>query len=403
MNILLLAPSDRSFIARFLPKHDVNTLPIGYSGAPFIGTIIDELLKLNHQVTAITTSPAINNDYQIKEFEAGNFKWVVIPSRPNSIRMNGRKIGRILDLFNYEQKQMAAYILEQSTPDILHAHWSYEFAGAAVRTKLPCLVTVHDNAFKILRYFKNAYRFGRLCMAEYILNKVRFASTVSPYMKSYTERKIKHVEVIPNPITIDLTDKEVHQKIKTRCKTLNSPQLIMINNGWDKHKNGLSGLLAFQQLQANHPLARLYLFGAGSEKGGKAELEAQELGLKNIFFEGVVTHDELIAVLDKTHCLIHPALEESFGVVLIEAMSRGVPVVGGRNSGAVPWVIGEPDLLVDVTDPKKIAKKLLTLLSDQKSYEEHSLKAYSNVLTRFAATPVVASYLDYYTKIIKAW
>ena len=55
MHIAILAPSDRSFISNFLPNQDVNDLPIGYSGAPFIGTLIAELLNKNHRVTAITT------------------------------------------------------------------------------------------------------------------------------------------------------------------------------------------------------------------------------------------------------------------------------------------------------------------------------------------------------------
>ena len=45
MHIVILAPSDRSFITKFLPAYDLNKLPIGYQGAPFIGNIISELLK----------------------------------------------------------------------------------------------------------------------------------------------------------------------------------------------------------------------------------------------------------------------------------------------------------------------------------------------------------------------
>jgi hypothetical protein len=50
MHIALLAPTERSFISQFLPDQDVNALPMGYYGAPFIGTLIAELLHQNHQV-----------------------------------------------------------------------------------------------------------------------------------------------------------------------------------------------------------------------------------------------------------------------------------------------------------------------------------------------------------------
>ena len=126
MHIAILAPSERSFISHFLPDQDVNDLPIGYFGAPFIGTLITELLNNHHQVTAITTSVAINNDYTVKKFTADNFSWIVVPQRPRSLRMNGKKRGYILDFFSDEQKLMVDCIRDVS-PDFVHAHWSYDF------------------------------------------------------------------------------------------------------------------------------------------------------------------------------------------------------------------------------------------------------------------------------------
>lgn len=402
MHIAILAPSDSSFIIKFLPDQDVNNLPMGYPGAPFIGTLITELLNQNHQVTAITTSPAINNDYTVKVFSYGNFRWIVVPKRLHSFRMNGNKLGYILDFFAYEQNQMASCVSDIA-PDIVHAHWSYEFAGTAIKSGFPCLVTVHDNAFQILRFFKNAYRFGRLLMSEHILKQVRFASTVSPYMLPYTEKRCKSVRVIPNPVLIDSTASEIDAVVLNKSQTLAEPRLVMINNGWDERKNGISALLAFKQVQQKFPAATLHLFGRGSEVNGLANQEAVKLDLNNVIYHGSVPHAQLIDELKKAHILIHPALEESFGVVLIEAMSCGVPVIGGMHSGAVPWVINDEKLLVDVTKPEQIAHKIVTLLTDIALYRQLSIQAYTNVLTRFSSNSVVNSYLTYYDEILKVW
>ena len=104
MNIVIASPSDSSYISRFLPNVNKEDLPKGYTGAVFIGTIISELLRQGHVVTAVTTSIAINNDYSVKYFTNNNFTWIVVPSRPHSFRMNGLKLGRILDFFNLEIK-----------------------------------------------------------------------------------------------------------------------------------------------------------------------------------------------------------------------------------------------------------------------------------------------------------
>jgi glycosyltransferase involved in cell wall biosynthesis len=402
MHIAILSPSDNSFIINFLPNKTLDNLPIGYCGAPFIGTIIDELLKLNHQVTAITTTLAINNDYTIKEFSFGHFKWIVVPQRPHSFRMNGKKMGYILDFFAHEQKQMVD-CLQKISPDIVHAHWSYEFAGAAIKSGIPYLVTVHDNAFQILRFFKNLYRFGRLLMSEKLLNQVRFASTVSPYMLPYVNRKCSAVRVIPNPTVIEIVASAIDDFIVIKSQTLNTPRFIMINNGWDKRKNGITGLLAFKKLQQQFPIATLQLFGQGSELNGEAHQDILKLQLKNVFCHGAIPHHQLIEELKKAHLLIHPALEESFGVVLIEAMSFGIPVVGGIHSGGVPWVIQDEQLLVDVTNASEMGTKLTELVTDADKYRQLSRKVYDNVLTRFSVKTVVHDYLCYYHDIIKVW
>jgi glycosyltransferase involved in cell wall biosynthesis len=401
MRIAILAPSDRSFIKDLLNTENFEKLPIGYSGAPFIGILIKELLKLNHSVTAITTSKAVENDYKVKTFKNKNFTWVVVPSRPHSFKMNGNKFGRIVDFFELEQKKLLSSLIA-SAPDIVHAHWSYEFAGAAIKSGLPSLVTIHDNPYVIFKYFKNLYRFGRLLMAEINLRKVIHASTVSPYMLRYANKRCVNVKVIANPVEAYYSYEQINKLVDIRINYLSAPKIVMINNGWDKRKNGKSALLAFKILQQQHPKATLHLYGGGSELNGLANKDAKDLELKNIFFYGAVSHDEIIKALEDAHLFLHSALEESFGVVLIEAMSFGVPVVGGEASGAVPWVINQKELLVDVTNPKIIAQKISEILSDNSLYKELSLLCFQNVISRFSSSFITKEYLNYYEYILNS-
>jgi glycosyltransferase involved in cell wall biosynthesis len=400
MKIALLAPSDKSFVKEFLSNSDKETLPKGYMGAPFIGTLINEFLLLGHEVVAITTTEAIENDYSIKHFKNRNFSWIVVPFRPNSIKNNGKRLGRILDGFAFEQRQMVK-VIKEIQPDFVHAHWSYEFAGAAIKSKLPFLITVHDNPFVILKYFKNVYRFGRLLMAEYNLKKVKFATTVSPYMLEYVSKRCENVEVIPNPIKINFTKENIKELIKEKISTLNSPRIFMINNGWEKRKNGKKGLIAFKFLQKVFPKSSLHLYGGGSEKEGEAYLDARDLNLKNVNYNGIITRKKLMEDLKTAHLLLHPALEESFGVVLIEAMSMGIPAIGGKSSGAVPWVIGEPRLLVDVKKEGEMQKKMIELLSDETIYKDLAMSGFKNVETRFSSNAVATAYLNCYIKVLK--
>ena len=402
MHIAILAPSDRSFTSKHLPDTDFAELPEGSSTAPFIGIIIDELLKRGHTVTAITTSKAIRNNYSTQEFKHKKFTWIVVPFRPHSFRMNGTHKGRILDLYGLEQNMMLKH-LKTTKPDIVHAHWSYEFAGAAVKSGFPCLVTIHDDAVKVLYFFKNLYRLGRLIMSEAILKKTRFASTVSPYMIPYALKRVKNTRLIANPVVISEEFETIETLIQVKVNQLLNAKIVMINNGWDNRKNGIKGLMAFKELQNKYPNITLHLFGNGSENNGAAYTDVEKLEVQNVHFYGAVDHSFLMKTLMDTHLLLHTSLEESFGVVLIEAMSFGIPVIGGNSSGAVPWVVNNENLLVDVRNSHEIALKMEDLLVNSERYKDYAKSGYTNAASRFSVNSVVNDYQAYYEEIVAQW
>ena len=399
MHIAILAPSHKSFISEFLPNIKSSELPEGLLSAPFIGTLIKEMLGMNHSVTAITLTKALNNDYGIKRFKSDNFEWIVVPYRPHSIRFNGNKIGRILDFYHFERFEMIKKIKE-ICPDIVHAHWSYEYAGVALKCDFPHLITIHDNAIKVLFFFKNIYRLGRLIMSELYLRQANFVSTVSPYMLDYSTQRCLNTHIIPNPTKISFDFEMIKSFISKRSSSLVSAQIVMINNGWDTRKNGKNALLAFQKLKKRMPNVSLHLFGQGSEENGLANKDALSIGLENVNYYGIIPHDKLMDKLVQTHLLLHTSLEESFGVVLIESMSLGIPAIGGINSGAVPWVINDNNLLVDVENAQAIMDKMFEILTNKDVYEKLSLFGYSNVKARFSSENVVKRYIELYDEVL---
>jgi glycosyltransferase involved in cell wall biosynthesis len=81
-------------------------------------------------------------------------------------------------------------------------------------------------------------------------------------------------------------------------------------------------------------------------------------------------------------------------------MSFGVPVIGGNKSGAVPWVINDPQLLVDVTKSKLMAIKMFDILTNTSLYKNIAIECYHNVAERFSSNAVIALYLAYYEQIL---
>jgi glycosyltransferase involved in cell wall biosynthesis len=76
-----------------------------------------------------------------------------------------------------------------------------------------------------------------------------------------------------------------------------------------------------------------------------------------------VSNDDLPALYNLATCLVYPSLYESFGLVQLEAMACGCPVVGA-NAGAIPEISGDAALLFDPYKPEEMAEKLLAMLRD---------------------------------------
>lgn len=398
LHIGIAGPISTESVARFL-KGDVTALPKGYSGAPLLGTLIGALLARGHQVSAYTTSRNLPLELAQPVMAQGErFKIYYCPERTHSVRMNGWHLGRIVDFFRLERRYLKQAIMIDS-PDIVHAHWAYEFALAAIASGKPHVVTCHDAPQEVLKYMPNLYRLGRYFMALKAMRAAQKLTTVSPYMcDSLSTLTRKSIEVIPNPIPSMIAHLTLDQ---TRQLSLTTPVVVMVANGWGKRKNAQAGLQAFAKLRATIAGARLKLFGSDFGQGEVAHRWAKEQGIaEGMEFLGKQPYENLLEEIAQGDILLHPSLEESFGMVVAEAMALCVPVVAGKTSGAVPWVVCNGGVLVDVTNPIAIAEALKVILANQDSWQQLRAAALQASQLRFSPEVVAAAYENVYRQQI---
>jgi len=377
--------------------------PRGYLGAPLTGILIGELLRLGHRVTGITTDPQLPLNGGPVRREGPNFTFIACPARPRAWRPNGLRLGRAVDLFAFERRQIRQAIIE-AAPDIVHAHWSYEFALAALAQPAPHLITCHDSPAVVLRYTRSFYRALRFLMAQRVFRRGREFSTVSDYMARELSGALGHLpQVIPNPVAPYVLS------LGREHPAPGSRRVAMVCNGWDRRKNPEPALRAFALWRAAEPLAELHLYGAGFGEGEAAQQWARTEGLTpGLFFHGQTPHRQLVVALAEMDALLHPALEESFGVVLAEAMAIGLPVVAGRDSGAVGWVMGADadgvcatGVLTEVRSPDALAAALAEVF-DQ-AYAARSLAGLERVRGSFSSSSVTKLYEARYVAVLDAW
>ena len=120
-----------------------------------------------------------------------------------------------------------------------------------------------------------------------------------------------------------------------------------------KEKN----LKAFFELE--YPNSRKIMVGDGPMR------EEYQRRYPDVMFVGFKTGSELAAYYQSADVFVFPSKTDTFGLVILEAMACGCPVVGS-NSSSLPELVGNAGLLVDPLDVEDIAKNLKSIIYDLK-------------------------------------
>jgi glycosyltransferase involved in cell wall biosynthesis len=96
--------------------------------------------------------------------------------------------------------------------------------------------------------------------------------------------------------------------------------------------------------------------------------------------------------------LLHPSLVEACSMTIAEAMTVGLPVIGGNRTGGVAWQLdeGRAGVLAEVTDANDVARRIIDLTRDISRWRELSTTARTRAQELFSIDRVVDQYLSLY-------
>jgi glycosyltransferase involved in cell wall biosynthesis len=312
--------------------------------------------------------------------------------------------------FYAKEVRFLADAMRASHCDIIHAHWSYEFAKAALKSGTPTLVTAHDSPSLIPSFYRctRAYFFWlfRSQLGRQVLNYSPKLTCVSPYLKKAILpllSKDREVQVIPNGVGTTLF--AMGEERLGHSSFSSPPCIVACLEGFTSRKNPISALLGFAAFRNLYPKATMVMYGGGFEMGGPAYQWALKHRLVNgVIFKGhtpqPVMHREMC---DEATVLLHPALEESFGMAPLEAMALGIPVVGGKDSGAISYLLdhGKAGVLVNVRYPLDICDALIALHRDSRKAHQLAQTAWEYARSHFTEDLMIDRYLSAYTEILR--
>ena len=247
-------------------------------------------------------------------------------------------------------------------PDLIHAHfiWPNGFAGAMLKKEygIPLVVTAHGYDIYDLP-FRDAEWKERI---EAILNTADVVITVSNSNRECVERLnvTAPVNVVPNGFRHDLF---YPMRTETCRKTLNLPvdRKILLSVGNLVEVKGHTYLIdAMSEVVRERRDVLCLIVGRGELKR-RLEKKISSLGLEQyVRLVGGKPHSEIPLWMNASNVFVLPSLRESFGIVQVEAMACGKPVVATKNGGSEEIVIpGKTGLLCDAADPQGLAESIV--------------------------------------------
>lgn len=359
-------------------------LPDTYNRVPITALLINALVRRGHEIVVYTTSCKIMEPVII---ETDRVTVCVAPYKPHP----GRDFFRSI-------RQALIQLMKKYPADLINAHWSYEYAWAALGTNLPVVVTVRDHALTILKYHPIPFRVVRWLMNGIVLSKAKELTTNSHYLfELLSKTEQKKTTIIQN-----FYPKLIEKYFIGYEKKLD--YMVSVNNGFGKRKNIENGLLAFRQLRKKYPSLTYYLLGHDMDAEGLAYQYAKKHNLtQGVVFMGPKSYTETMEMIASAKLLLHTSREESFGNTLLEAMVLGTPVVGGSKSGNVPFLLGHGKygVLCDVDSLNEIQKAAEKILSNSTFANQLTGEANRYATASFSEDSIVDAYITMYKKVLK--
>lgn len=189
------------------------------------------------------------------------------------------------------------------------------------------------------------------------LSKFDYFVVVSKELKDYYNSKIKTPKVIYIPNVID--------NMPDKISGLDKNNLISIGR-FSNEKDFATLIRVFKGVKERIKNAKLYLIGDGEEKENIKELIKANKLEKSVILPGFLSQVEMSKYLMNSKIYVMTSLTESFGLVLIEAMSYGLPCIAFDSASGARELIenGKNGYLISNRDVKKMCDKIVDLFNN---------------------------------------
>jgi D-inositol-3-phosphate glycosyltransferase len=377
----------------------------------YVRELARELAERGHHVDVFTRridvdAPAV---IPIARGETGSARLVHIDAGPPQY-LDKDALPPYIDEF---AEGVAAFAAGEGVPyDVLHSHyWLSGVAGAALRRRWG---VPHISMFHTLGEVKSRSRMTELEPAARIDAERTIAHEADRIVvasRDEQELLVRHygasvdrIAVVPCGVNLDLFQ-PVEKEDARRELGLHDDDRILLFVGRIEPLKGVDILLgAAAQVAAEPDCFVLIIGGDSAEQHGEMahlRLLASELGIsERVSFLGAVDHEKLPLFYSAADVCVMPSFYESFGLVALESMACGTPVVASRVGGLTATVRdGETGYLIPWRCPEPFAERIELLLGNEQLRRAFGSAAREDV-ERFRWANVADAVLGLYAELL---
>lgn len=269
-------------------------------------------------------------------------------------------------------------VYRDGKPDVIHAHFTLPGAIAATlarKLRIPIVVTEHSSAIIQPNLSAKTIKLGRMAYDD---------PTVVVSVGEGLKSTISKTFGIASTVISNVVDLEVF----ANCEKLphNSYVFVTAGNVIDR-KNHSMLVSAFSVLHSMCPDTKLVIIGSGN-LSAKLKEQIELSGLSDcIEMTGRLSRSEIALKFSQADCFVLSSKYETFGVVLIEAMAAGLPVVSTRSGGPESFVTSQVGTLVPNLDVGALSDGMKFIMENHDKFDSGCIRAYA--IDNFSG-PVIA-------------
>lgn len=378
---------------------DYEYPPVGGGGGIVTRSVAEAFAKNDHQVFVVTMRiPGLLSYEEIN---------CVKIYRVRSLRKSRAHCPPIpLYLFPIFSLLRILRICLKNKIAVINAHFVVPSGPSSLIAAKVFKIPLFTNAIGADIYDPTRYKKQRFLLdiaVKFVLNNSRLVFCLSSDMVDRVEKLTKtNIKLVPQSVDTSIFYPRETTAIKAKLGIQSDGPIVLTLARLVKRKSIETALRAVVKVIRSFPELTYIVVGEGPDKERLQQI-TQDLGIsKNVLFAGRISDDDLPACYSLADVFVLSSLHEAFGIVILESMACGTPVVVSEVGGMIDLVEeGVTGFLCPIGDVDAFSNRIQGIISDSDLLRKMSDSARTQVAQKYSPDAIFKQYKAYFENIIE--